>query len=171
MRGSSWHPPMSATFPVQFPRRRRGKNHTDPEPSAQSRLNGLLPGVGRAISDYLRHGRPRSRARQVFLRPALLHGQPITRAMVANAVARGWSHSAAGQPAIGPHVLRHSAASLMHARGATFKEIADVLGHQLRYCEQLKPIRGHRSRPIRCIALAMLDSGTRWPNLRKRFPI
>jgi len=94
------------------------------------RLLPLPKRVGRAISDYLRQGRPRSQARQVFLRHALPHGQPITRAMVAKAVARGWAHSAPGQPAIGPHVLRHSAASHMHERGATFKEIADVLGHQ-----------------------------------------
>lgn len=98
--------------------------------TSRPRILPLPKRVGQAISNYLRHGRPRSGARQVFLRHALPHGQPITRAMVANAVTRGWSQYAVGQPAIGPHVLRHSAASLMHARGATFKEIADVLGHQ-----------------------------------------
>lgn len=98
--------------------------------TARPRLLPLSKRVGQGISDYLRHGRPRSLARQVFLRHAMPHGQPITPAMVANAVARGWARSAAGQRSIGPHVLRHSAASLMHERGATFKEIADVLGHQ-----------------------------------------
>ena len=94
------------------------------------RLLPLPQRVGRAISDYLRHGRPHSQTRQVFLRHALPKGEPITRGMVANAVARGWASSAVGEPAIGPHALRHSAASHMHERGATFKEIADVLGHQ-----------------------------------------
>ena len=30
----------------------------------------------------------------------------------------------------GTHVLRHTSASLMYQRGATLKEISDVLGHQ-----------------------------------------
>jgi site-specific recombinase XerD len=30
----------------------------------------------------------------------------------------------------GAHVLRHTAASIMVNRGATFKEVADVLGHK-----------------------------------------
>jgi site-specific recombinase XerD len=34
------------------------------------------------------------------------------------------------RPRSGSHMLRHSAASRMLNRGASFKEIADVLGHQ-----------------------------------------
>jgi site-specific recombinase XerD len=34
------------------------------------------------------------------------------------------------RPRSGSHMLRHSAASQMLNRGASFKEIADVLGHQ-----------------------------------------
>ncbi len=30
----------------------------------------------------------------------------------------------------GPHRLRHSFATRLHARGASIKEVADVLGHQ-----------------------------------------
>ena len=33
-------------------------------------------------------------------------------------------------PLVGAHIFRHSAASQMVNRGASFKEVADVLGHQ-----------------------------------------
>jgi site-specific recombinase XerD len=33
-------------------------------------------------------------------------------------------------PGIASHILRHSAASQMVNQGATFKDVADVLGHQ-----------------------------------------
>jgi site-specific recombinase XerD len=33
-------------------------------------------------------------------------------------------------PRIGAHTFRHAVASQMVSKGATFKEVADVLGHQ-----------------------------------------
>jgi integrase/recombinase XerD len=35
-----------------------------------------------------------------------------------------------GEPSRGPHVLRHTLATGMLAKGATFKEIADILRHR-----------------------------------------
>ena len=98
--------------------------------AGRSRLLPLPKRLGQAIVDYIRNGRPASGARQVFVRHALPKGEPITRDIVARVVARGWALVAGGAPLIGPHVFRHSVASRMHERGATFKDIADVLGHQ-----------------------------------------
>jgi integrase/recombinase XerD len=98
--------------------------------AGRSRLLPLPKRLGRAIVEYIRNGRPASGVRRVFLRHSLPKGEPITRGIVANVVARGWSEVDCDALPIGPHVFRHSAATRLHERGATFKDIADVLGHQ-----------------------------------------
>jgi site-specific recombinase XerD len=96
----------------------------------RSRILPLPKKVGRAIVDYLRNGRPESKARQIFLRHSVPKGMPIGSSIVQNAVERGYLRGEFGKQRISPHVFRHTAASRMHEKGATFKEIADVLGHQ-----------------------------------------
>jgi site-specific recombinase XerD len=86
--------------------------------------------VGQALTRYLRHGRPRSRCRNVFVRHKGACGYPVTTSLIrgvmrlAYAKARGCEHWG------GTHVLRHTAATRMLHRGAKIKEIADVLGHR-----------------------------------------
>jgi integrase/recombinase XerD len=82
--------------------------------------------VGEALVSYLRR-RPRSECRTVFLKvlaPAgPLSGKAIW-GVVHNACLR------AGIPPVGPHRLRHTAATGMLREGASLEEIAEVLRHR-----------------------------------------
>jgi integrase/recombinase XerD len=88
----------------------------------------LLPHPGNAILAYLRHGRPKTGARQVFVRTvapyselAALTTQIRERLAVVGATSPGRR---------GPHAFRHARAASLLRRGVTIKEIGDVLGHR-----------------------------------------
>lgn len=94
----------------------------------RERLLPLPPLVAEAILSYLRTGRPPSSSRRLFLCHRLPVGEPMTPERLRGAVRR--SMQRAGFTRGGPHRLRHSFATRLHARGASLKEVADVLGHQ-----------------------------------------
>lgn len=85
---------------------------------------------GSAIARYLRHGRPMSRDRAVFLRHTVPVGLSLNTEQVRGAMRRAYQR--AGFPAsfTGTHILRHTCATRMLANGAGIKSLADVLGHQ-----------------------------------------
>jgi site-specific recombinase XerD len=100
---------------------RRGKSGAYAELPLQS-------DSGNAILAYLRHGRPKTEARQVFVRTiapytglAALTTQIRERLAVVGAIAPGRR---------GPHAFRHARAASLLRRGAAIKEIGDVLGHR-----------------------------------------
>jgi integrase/recombinase XerD len=95
-----------------------------------SRLDRLpLPvDVGEAVVDYLRHGRPRSACRSLFLRACAPDG-PMSGRSVAM-VPRSASRRAGLPAAVGAHRLRHTAASEMLRGGASLAEVAEVLRHR-----------------------------------------
>lgn len=103
---------------------RPGKTH-------QARILPLSDEVGRALAGYLTKGRPVSTSRAVFL-----HCQapftPFARAGTICLIARRALLRAgvAEGSLIGSHTFRRTAASQMVNRGISFKEVADVLGHQ-----------------------------------------
>jgi integrase len=87
--------------------------------------------VGEALVAYLRGGRPASAHREVFLSVhppfAPFTGPTCIGGLVRRACRR------AGFPVelqVGAHALRHGAATQMVCQGASFKAVADVLGHQ-----------------------------------------
>ena len=82
--------------------------------------------VGQAIASYLRHGRPRSDRRDVFLRARAPFG-PIATGTVSSTVRRACRR--AGVPEIGAHRLRHTVACEMVSAGVPLVEIAQVLRH------------------------------------------
>ncbi len=94
----------------------------------RERLLPLPPSVGKAIGLYLRTGRPKAASRVLFLCHRLPVGQPITIGRVRGAVRRAMHHM--GRDRGGPHLLRHTFATALHNRGASLKEVADILGHQ-----------------------------------------
>ena len=92
----------------------------------------LLPvpvDVGEAVAVYLRRGRrrvPRG-CRALFLREIAPEGAVSTssvRGVVSRAAQR------AGLPTIGPHLLRHAAATELLRKGAALPEVAQVLRHR-----------------------------------------
>ena len=96
----------------------------------RERMLPLPQEVGAALAEYLQHGRPQHPERRVFLTltdPA----RTVQAAAVSEIVQRNLVR--AGIPLgrrAGAHTLRHTAASRMVNGGASFKEVADVLGHR-----------------------------------------
>jgi site-specific recombinase XerD len=84
--------------------------------------------VGEALAAYLRGGRPDRRNATVFVRSVPPHHY-LSAGAVSSVAKRALARTGVSTPRLGAHVFRHSAATWMVRRGATFKEIADVLGH------------------------------------------
>jgi site-specific recombinase XerD len=98
--------------------------------TARERLLPMSEEVGGALAAYLTKGRPPSSERLVFLG----HHRPYA-PLRATAVVSGFVNSLLKQtgilaPCTGAHVLRHTLATGMVCQGATFKDVADILGHR-----------------------------------------
>jgi site-specific recombinase XerD len=98
--------------------------------SRRERHLPLTPMVGRALSVYVRDGRPCSTAREVFLRHAFPVGRALRAETVRCAMREAYSRAGLGQSWAGTHVLRRTFATRLHQRGVGLKSIADLLGHQ-----------------------------------------
>jgi site-specific recombinase XerD len=89
----------------------------------------LLPDVAHAIAIYLRHGRPQTTYRHVFVRHSIPFG-PLSHATVGQRVCC-WAKSAGVEaPFLGAHLFRHSFATHQLERGLPLKVIGDILGHR-----------------------------------------
>jgi site-specific recombinase XerD len=86
--------------------------------------------IGEAIAAYLGRGRSKSSKRQVFLsvRPPVGHG--MTRHAVCNVILRAGARAGMKSIVTGTRILRHTAATRMLRRGASMKEVADILRHR-----------------------------------------
>jgi len=102
--------------------------------AGKTRYERVLPlsqDVGATLAAYLCRGRPATTSRVVFL-----HGQAPFRpfsgsSAISRIAARALVRAGvSGYARLGAHVFRHAAASHMVNQGASFKEVADVLGHQ-----------------------------------------
>ena len=87
--------------------------------------------VGEAIAAYLRHGRPESADRHLFLRArapyrGLLHGSDGIGSLVRNALER----AGVDAPHKGSHQFRHALAVRLLRGGASLPEIGEVLRHR-----------------------------------------
>lgn len=97
--------------------------------SRRGRLLPLSKGVGQAIAEYLRGGRPSTACRSVFVRHTMPVGTAATCKVVRGAVRRAFAKVEGCEKWTGTHPLRHTAATRMYRSGASLKQVADVLGH------------------------------------------
>lgn len=86
--------------------------------------------VGEAIVAYLRHGRPRSTSRRVFLRgKAPLRGF-LGQSAIGSLVRHTLKRTGIDAPTKGAHQFRHALATQMLRHGASLTEIGEVLRHR-----------------------------------------
>ena len=83
--------------------------------------------VGAAIAAYLRHARPQSRLREVFL-STIAPQSSLSREAVAWILRRACTK--AGLTPFGPHRLRHSLACELVQAGVGLSQIGQILRHQ-----------------------------------------
>jgi len=82
--------------------------------------------VGRALADYLVHGRRATSSRSVFLAAA---GPPVGMSPNAVVFVSRTASSRAGIAVVGGHRLRHTAGTELLRGGASLREVGDVLRH------------------------------------------
>ena len=88
----------------------------------------LAAEVGGAILRYLRHVRPRSGYREVFLTLRAPY-RPLMK-NVGLGIGALMKRSGIQFPRCGPHWLRHACAAHLLSQGFSLKEIGDYLGHR-----------------------------------------
>lgn len=90
----------------------------------------LADDVGAALAAYLRHDRPRSATRRLFIRhraPLVGFGNSST---ISSLVRRALKHAGVESAHTGAHVLRHSLATNLLKQGGSLDEIGELLRHQ-----------------------------------------
>jgi len=91
----------------------------------------LLPAeVGAAIAAYLRHGRPRSTSRRVFLRTKAPIRGFLDQKAIGSIVRHTLARAGIKAPTKGAHQFRHALATQMLRHGASLTEIGEVLRHR-----------------------------------------
>lgn len=97
----------------------------------KSRREDVLPlpvTTGKAIAAYLKHERPMTSNRAVFVRHMAPRDQPVGPDLVRKTIRQAFAR--AGLPYTRSHLLRHTMANRLLASGSSLKEVADVLRHR-----------------------------------------
>jgi site-specific recombinase XerD len=97
----------------------------------KSHRGDVLPlpaATGKAIAAYLKHERPTTSNRAVFVRHVAPRDQPVGPDLVRKTIRQAFAR--AGLPYTRSHLLRHTMANRLLASGASLKEVADVLRHR-----------------------------------------
>lgn len=89
----------------------------------------LATKTGETLATYLGR-KPQTKTRHIFVSLTAPTGRPLTASAVGIAMRRAFKRCSPDKTAHGTHVLRHRLATRMLSKGATFKEIADVLRHR-----------------------------------------
>ena len=90
----------------------------------------ILQDVGEALVAYLQHGRPQSSSPKVFLRLQAPYRGLAQGATVAMIVRRALRQAGLDPRHKGAHLLRHTLATEMLRRGASLRQIAQILRHR-----------------------------------------
>jgi site-specific recombinase XerD len=110
---------------------RQGAVRVHSPKSSRERSLPLPSDVGQALGAYLRNSRPNSTQPYIFLRTRAPFS-PITGCSAVTCIAkRHLKLAGISVRGLAAHAFRHTAATQMVRRGASFKQVADVLGHRL----------------------------------------
>lgn len=117
----------------------------------------LMEPVGEAVMKYLRHGRPKTVVREIFL-SGRAPCRPLSRIY---SEVRGRIEEAGVKPSgkCGPHIFRHARAVSLLRAAVPRKVIGDVLGH--RSTEATIPYLKLATEDLRAIALEIPGSEVR----------
>ncbi|MCC6812255.1 MAG: tyrosine-type recombinase/integrase [Deltaproteobacteria bacterium] len=96
----------------------------------KERIVPLTKEVGKALADYLLHGRPTVPAKQIFVRHRAPYGPFVCAGAISEVVEKYAERVGIKSPRLGSHLLRHSLATRLVNKGVPIKHIADVLGHE-----------------------------------------
>lgn len=108
----------------------QGEIHIRQTKTNRDRVLPLTNDLADAIIDYLQHRRITEPQRQLFLRTVPPY-EPLVSSSALGTVVRTYIGEVGIQtPTLGTHQLRHSLATHLVNHGASFKETADILGHQ-----------------------------------------
>ncbi|MBK6638948.1 MAG: tyrosine-type recombinase/integrase [Rhodocyclaceae bacterium] len=97
----------------------------------KGRREDVLPlpaATGKAIATYLKHERPKTSNRAVFVRHVAPRDVPAGPDLVRKTIRQAFAR--AGLPYTRSHLLRHTMANRLLAGGSSLKEVADVLRHR-----------------------------------------
>lgn len=91
----------------------------------------LLPEVGRALANYIRHFRPRpTTSRHVFLSRRIPFHPFANSSMLRHRVREIAAKAGIKAPLLGTHIFRHSHATRHIVLGTPIKTLSDILGHR-----------------------------------------
>jgi site-specific recombinase XerD len=90
----------------------------------------LPPDVGQALADYLQHDRPRCLTRRLFVTQRAPITGLGTGCAIVKTVTRALSRAGIVSERGGGHLFRHTLATEMLGRGASLREIGEVLRHR-----------------------------------------
>lgn len=104
--------------------------------------------TGRALTDYLRHGRPQTPVREVFVRNCAPYDRPVSPISVRNTMIYAAERCGLRQQIGGTHIFRHTLAQRLVYRGASLKEIVRTccviaVSTRLRYTPRSMNARSH----------------------------
>ena len=102
---------------------RKTKNGSD-------RILPLPAMMGNAIVEYLKHARPQTSCRTLFVRFSHQRGEPMGCSQVRGVIRRNSAKAGLEDDAYGTHILRRTAATKLYISGNSLKLIADILGHE-----------------------------------------
>lgn len=109
---------------------RRSELHIRRTKSRRERVVPLLEEPGRALAEYVLHGRPRVGDATIFLRHVPPVGPLGGSGTMAEIVRRRLARCGIRPKRAGAHLFRHSLATRMVQQGRPVKEVADLLGHR-----------------------------------------
>lgn len=90
----------------------------------------LLAQVGSALADYVKHARPMSDSRRVFLRSLAPHSAFATSSGISMIAVSALTRAGLKVRPKGTHIFRHTLATQLLKAGATLAEIGQVLRHK-----------------------------------------